>query len=515
MKKLYKILLISLLPICSITSCTNLDEKVYSSISADNFFRNEEEVMLNVGRVYAQLRQINNRWGAGSMSLITSGECIVPFRETNLWWDNGTWIDLYQHQFSYKNPVIVGGWNFCFNGITSCNQVLFQLENTPVNFDSKESIKSEIKVVRAFYFLTALDWFGNIPVTTDFTDVTLPSQKSRKEVFDFIEKELTENISLLAPYTTTKNYGRASQAFAYEMLAKLYINAQEWIGVPRWNDAIKATDAIIAMNHYVLSPDYFTNFAVDNSGSLENIFVVPYDKINTDGWDSGLIFHHQSLHNLSAQTFGFSAFCWDGYAATEDLYNSYDKKDKRINSWLEGPQYSATGAPLMLAPGRQLTYRAKVTSLFNTANPALLDDGVRIKKYAYEKDLLDAQSMSNDWVIYRYADVLLMKAEAIMRQGGVATQEAVDLVNQVRRRAFGDDTHNYTASTLTLDELLAERGRELAWEGGIRRQDVIRFGKWQDAWFEKPAEADGHTKLFPIPLQVLDVNKNLKQNSGY
>ena len=516
MKNIHKYLLLLILPFCVSTSCTKLDEKVYSSISADNFFRSESEVMLNVGRIYVQLRQINNRWGAGSMSLVTSGECIIPFRETNLWWDNGTWIDLYSHKFDYQNPAIVGGWDFCFNGITSCNQVLYQLENTPVEFASKESIKSEVKVIRAFYLLTALDWFGNIPITTDFKDISLPIQSTRKQVFDFIEKELKDNVSLLAPYTTSENYGRASQACAYTMLTKLYINSQEWTGIAKWSEAIASANSVIGMNHYNLPADYFSNFKVLNSGSTENIFVIPYDKINTDGWDDGLILHHLSLHSLSSETFGFSAFCWDGYAATEDLYNSYEATDNRINSWLVGPQFSLSGEPLMLSPGRQLNYRPHVTSLYNSANPSLLDDGVRIKKYEYEKDLTDPQSMSNDWVIFRYADVLLLKAEAIMRQnGGLANSEAIDLVNQVRTRAYGNTEHNYTTSSLTLDELLAERGRELAWEGGIRRQDVIRFGKWQNAWFEKPAEADGHTKLFPIPLQVLDVNPNLKPNPGY
>lgn len=513
MKNIYKFLILLAFPLCVSLSCTKLDEKVYSSITAENFFRNEQEVMLNVGRVYTQLRQINNRWGAGSMSLITSGECIVPFREGNLWWDNGTWIDLYRHDFTKNNGAIGGAWSFCFDGISNCNQILYQLETTPVQFDKKQSILSEIKVVRAFYYLSALDWFGNVPISTDFKDVSLSVQKSRKEVFDFIEKELKDNVSQLAPYTTTENYGRASKAMAFTMLAKLYLNAEEWIGVSKWNEAIVEADSVIKMQHYSLSNDYFSNFLADNTGSLENIFVIPYDRINTDGWDSGLILHCWSLHYLSSQTFGYQAFTWDGYAATEDLYNSYNKKDFRINSWLEGPQYSASGAPLMLAPGRQLTYRPHINALYSTTDPALLDDGVRIKKYEYEKELLDGQSMSNDWVVYRYADILMMKAEAQMRLNGSVNQEAVDLVNQIRMRAFGDNQNNYTTSTLTFDELLAERGREFAWEGH-RRQDMIRFGKWMDAWFEKPAGGE-NTKLFPIPAQILDVNPNLKQNPGY
>jgi hypothetical protein len=108
-----------------------------------------------------------------------------------------------------------------------------------------------------------------------------------------------------------------------------------------------------------------------------------------------------------------------------------------------------------------------------------------------------------------------MKAEALMRlNGGVATQEAVDLVNKVRERAFGNADHDYNTGTLTLDELLQERGRELAWEG-LRRQDLIRFGKWEDAWFGKDAEGDRHSEIFPIPSDILPSNPNLEQNPGY
>lgn len=494
-------------------SCTKLDEKTYSSIAAENFFRNEQEVMLNVGRIYSQLRSIMNRWGAGSMSLVTSGECIIPFREGNLWWDNGTWIDLYKHNFSDQNPAISGAWSFCFDGISICNQVLYQLETSPVEFSTKENIVAEIKIIRAFYYFNALDWFGNIPITTDFKDTEIPEQRIPKEVFDFIESEIKENAGKLDASPTPQNYGRATQAMAYTLLAKLYLNAAAWIGEPKWQEAAEAADVVISKGHYSLEDDYFSNFAVQNEGSKENIFVIPYDRINTTAGDNGLLLHCWTLHSLSAQTFDFVAFTWDGYAATEDLYNSYDAADRRINSWLEGPQYSSSGEPLMLAPGRQLTYRPHVKSLYNLSNVALLDDGVRFKKYKYEKELSGSQSMSNDWVVYRYADVLMIKAEALMRINGGANSEVLGLVNQIRYRAFGNHDHDYTVATLTLDEFFTELTREFAWENH-RRQDAIRFNKWNDAWFEKPA-GDDHLKLYPIPNRVLDVNPKLEQNPGY
>ena len=494
-------------------SCTKLDEEVFSSIPADGFFRNEAEVMTNVGRIYAQMRRITARFGAGSLDLVGTDECIIPFRETNLWYDNGLWIALHRHEFNPNLTVMSGGYSFCYDGISMCNQILYQLNESPVTFATKNNVIAEVKMARAFFYYRALDWFGNIPISTDFKDVTLPKQSTRKEVWDFVVKEITDNIGLLDAAPSTANYGRtATKAMANMMLSKLYLNAEKWIGTAKWDDAINAADAVIKTPGYSLSPGYFANFSVNNTSSKENIFVVPYDKTQTPG--SILQIHCWTLHTLSQQTFGLIAFTWDGYATLEDFYKSYDPADSRINSWLVGPQVSSSGAPLMLSPTRQLTYRPKINALYNTTSPALLDDGVRFKKYEYEAGLKDFESMSNDWVVFRYADAIMTKAEAIMRKnGGVATQEAVDLVNQVRARAFGNTSKNYTIATLTMNELLAELGREFAWEYH-RRQDLIRFEKWNTPWFEKAA---GSTKdeLYPLPTVVLNVNKNLIQNPGY
>jgi hypothetical protein len=332
-------------------------------------------------------------------------------------------------------------------------------------------------------------------------------------VWDFIESEIKSNIAVLDDAPSTSSYGRTcTKAVANMILSKLYLNAEKWRGTTKWDEAIAAADAVIATPGYQLSSDYFSNFAVANEGSKENIFVVPYDKTKTPG--NILQIHCWTLHTLSQQTFGLIAFTWDGYAGMEDFYNSYEATDKRINTWMIGPQTSASGAPLMLSPTRQLTYRNHINALYNTTSPALLDDGVRFKKYAYENGLKDNESMSNDWVVFRYADALMTKAEALMRKNGnVATQAAVDLVNQVRVRAYGNADHNYTTATLTMDELLKELGKEFAWEYH-RRQDLIRFGKWNTPWFEKAAGTE-KDELYPIPTAVLNVNPNLHQNPGY
>lgn len=504
MKAIYNILLV-LVSVMTLLgqSCTNLDEEVYSSIPADKFFNNESEVIMNVGRAYTHLYSYIDHFSLWSAVTISSDEAICPYRETNLWWDNGVWVNLHRHNFSSQYGNTENAWSFIFDGVTLCNQILYQLDESSVDFPTKPNLVAEVKILRAWLYFHALDIFGNVPLAVDFTQKELPSQVSRTDLFKFVETEILENASLLEDVPTSKNYGRVTKAMAYTMQAKLYLNAKEWTGTERWQQASEACDKVIAFNHFMLEPDYFANFKVNNEGSRENIFVMSLDDIYTS-WR--MKFHQLTLHTLSQQTFGIVDFCWDGFCATEDHYKLYSESDVRRNSWLEGPQSDAAGNPLMLSPTRQLTYRPQVKALYNEYNPALLDDGVRFAKYEYESGLMNG--MSNDFVFYRYADVLLMKGEALVRLGNVS--EAVPYLNQIRARA---EATLYTEKEITLSEILNERSRELAWEG-FRRQDLIRFDKWNDAWFEKEA-GDAHTKLFPIPYWAMDTNSNLKQNPGY
>jgi starch-binding outer membrane protein, SusD/RagB family len=507
MKKIILSIIVLIITALPFWSCTNLDETVYSSIRSDTFFKNEEEVVMNVGRAYTYLISYCHYFNMWGTLTIASDEAICPFRETNLWWDNGVWVDLHRQDFASDLENTNNCWSFIFEGVSLCNQILYQLDKSSVEFDTKPNLIAEVKILRAWFYLNAIDLFGNVPIVTSFSDTELPKQSNRQQVFDFIESEINENVSLLDDIPTSSNYGRVTKAMAYTMQAKLYINAEEWIGKSMWQETIDACDNVIKMGGLIIEPDYFTNFKVENESSGENIFVIIYDNTNTaDEWGKRLHFHQVCLHTLSQQTFNIVDFCWDGFCATEDFYNSYADNDIRKTMWLEGPQNDADGEPLMLSSTRQLEYRPEVKALYNPQDPALLDDGVRFAKYEYQSGLKG--TMSNDYVIYRYADVLMMKGEALVRLKKQA--EALPYFNQIRERAGLSD---YVVSDLTLDEILAERGREFAWEG-LRRQDLIRFGKYTQAWFEKEAK-DDHVKLMPIPYWAIDTNSNLVQNPGY
>lgn len=509
MKRIYQYILpVSLALVFG--ACTKLDEKLYSTLDASNFYKNEQECILAMGDSYTRLAyQAGNLWGIYGTQVVTTDEAVIPYRiKGPFLGNNGIWLDLHQHNFKANNNPIISSWQYSFTTAASCNQVIYEIDKSPTEFAAKPRMIAELRALRAYAYFVAMDLFGNIPISLDFRDTALPKQYSRAESFKIIEKELKENTGLLDSVSTPANYGRCTKALAFTVLAKMYLNADVWLGEPMWQKAIDACDSIIIPQHYHLEGNYFTNFLIANEGSKENIFVVPYDRKLGFGWEM----HEYTLHPSFSKVFDMTAPLWNGLTATEAFYNTYEASDLRINSWMAGPQYDQSGLPLLTSSGTPLVFTPEIPGL-KTADEG---SGARCKKWEFPRGLQTKnESMDNDLVIYRYADILLMKAEAIMRKnGGMPTQEAVNLVNQVRERAFGNGSHNYTIGTLTLDELLEERGRELAWEG-LRRQDLIRFGKWQKAWFGKPVEADRHTEIFPIPSDVLPVNPNLDQNDGY
>ena len=211
-------------------SCTNLDEKIYSTIPTDEFFKNEEEMIMNVGRAYTHLTASFNHWNVWGTLVITSDEGICPYRETNLWWDNGVWIDLHRHNFYSQLGNLNNCWSFIFDGVTLCNQILYQMKESNVDFPTKRNLEAEVKILRAWLYLNAIDMYGNVPLSVDFAEKELPNQVGRPELFDFIESEIKENVDFLEEVPSASNYGRVTQAMAYTMLSKLYLNAKEWRG---------------------------------------------------------------------------------------------------------------------------------------------------------------------------------------------------------------------------------------------------------------------------------------------
>lgn len=489
-------------------SCTKLDQQVYSVVPAENFWQTPDQIAAGIAPAYQAMTGIPNG-DVQQLNEVSSGEMIVPTRG-NDWYDNGNWQALWTHAWKADLGPVNGAWSALFNGIGKANFTLNVVNSLATPPSDIDAINAELKVLRAYYYYIAMDMYGNVPLVTDFnTDPNSVTNSTREEVFNFIESELKENVPNLSENKDASTYGRMTKWGGYMLLAKLYLNAQVYTGTARWADCIDACNQVINSGKYSLSSDYFANFAVNNEGSSENIFVVPFDKINIGGnnWEMQTL-HYQ--HNL---TYNLTGSPWNGFCATADFYNQFDDADGRKKMWLVGQQYDAAGNPLKdVQTNLPLIISPYVNELSNPAD-SFRRAGVRNVKYAPEAGTSGGQS--NDMVIFRLADAYLMKAEAELRSG-TNLSDALASVNVVRERAYAGTSHNWTIANLTLPNLLAERQREFTWEGW-GRQDAIRFGTFGNA--RKPGKSadpgDKHLEIFPIPAPQIVSNPNLKQNAGY
>ncbi|MFN8256285.1 MAG: RagB/SusD family nutrient uptake outer membrane protein [Bacteroidales bacterium] len=509
--RIIKVFLSCCLLFCSGISCTDLDVPVYDKIT--DFWRTPEEISAGVAPAYSKLREYTSPFAVYALNEVCTDEIIVPNRITD-WADGTVWEDLWKHTWQPGHPFIEQAWQDIYSGIVGINQILSavnQINPAPTDYIS---IVAELKTVRAYYYFLALDLFGNVPlVDENTTDLSSLSNNTRAEVFNFVEKELKENLEALSAEVNPKTYGRATQWFAQTILAKLYLNAQVYTGSSRWLECIAACDAILSSENYSLENDFFINFKINNEASRENIFVIPFDRV------AGLnIFWIQilTLHYNSGETFGLQ---WgggaNGFCSTADYLNLFDSSDIRKKMFLVGQQYkNQIASPVNLQydrSGNLLIFDPVITS-FTIQPPKTETAGARCAKWEFNKE---GAFMSNDFAVYRLADIILMKAEAQFRSGDAAN--ALITINQkingvsIRSRTGLPDI---SEGEMNLDGLLAERARELSWEGH-RRNDMIRFGHFTDARIPDKNVSESFRILFPIPRSVMENNKNLVQNPGY
>lgn len=500
-----KIVLAGLFAIAFSPSCTDLDEEVFSAVPADEFFQSEEETIAALGEAYTNLYSYMGNTNVFPLQEVTSDEMVVPTRGTD-WDDGGNWRRLHLHEYTFADDRIRDGWNFCYRGISTCNRLIAQFEELEVA--GLETFRAELRAFRAFYYYLLLDMYGNVPIVTGFADADpSPATNSRQEVYSFVEAELVESLPNLSrdPQAT---YGRVNYYVAQAVLAKLYLNSGVYkgTGTPTSEDlqrAVAAADTIINSGNYNLTDSYFDNFGTANAFSPEFIFTIPYDEVFAQGFNIAQMTLHygdQAGYNLQEQP-------WNGFCSLQEFYESYEEEDVRIDNFLVGPQFTVTGDRIIDEAaqdpdGPPLTYTPEINEL---APQAYRQAGARVGKY--EIALGATANLSNDFAIFRYSDILLMKAEALWRLGNSGS-EALMLINQIRGRAGVEPF-----TELTEDNILAERGREMFAEA-YRRQDLIRFGRYTDAWeFKPPSSAE--KIIFPVPQEQLQANPNLVQNPGY
>lgn len=469
--------------------CTDLEDEAIDRIPEEAYI---VDPVLQMTPVYAPMREFLDNGGWWFAQELTTDEMVGPTRASD-WDDGGKWRVLHTHEWDNNTEAINNMWSRFYTGVAEANK--FIEKQLPLAGDSiVDAGIAKGKILRAYYYYLLIDNYGDVPYVTQYLGApSLPEKAERAAIYDSLVADIEASVLKISSSTSKT---AVTPAMAYSLLAKLYLNAEVYSGNAEWAKAEEACDKVIALGQYALDGDPLAPFVTNNEGSGENIWVIPYDE---DGYQ-GFNLHMRTLHYNSNLTFDMPVGPWNGFAVTEDHFNTYTDDDLRLGYFLVGQQFASDGSPITDAV-------AEANLVFTPEIPALLMDasftpaeirmsGARVAKFEIKKGAKD--NLSNDFPIFRYADVLLMKAEAMIRQG----KNGDEFVNMVRERAGLDPW-----SGVTLDQVLEERGRELFWEAH-RRQDLIRFGKFNQAWWEKPAST-ADRKIFPIPQWAIDANPNL------
>lgn len=471
--------------------------------------------------------------GIYDYNTLTTDEAIIPIRGGN-WYDGGLWENMYDHTWTATDTDLYNVWKYLYKVIVLSTKSLETIDQhkSLLNDQQRDEYKAEVRAVRAMFYYYAMDMFGRIPILESSTQKTADiRQSNRSDVFKYIVNEL-QTVAPLLPNEHSNlqgnYYGRVTRPVVWFLLAKLALNAEVYTD-DNWTDSYRPDGKtimidvdgtqknawrtcihycnLIASAGYSLESDYTKNFAVHNENSNENIFTIPLDKmlyLNE--------FHYlfRSRHYAHGGAYGGASE--NGTCATLHTMAVYgyntSSPDARLDMNFYTGKVEVDGSYVTLDDGTPLEYKPLAVEQNLTASQYIETAGARMKKYEVDRTAYsDGRMPDNDIVLYRYADVMLMKAEAKVRNGESGYEE----LNAVRNRV------GMPSLIATLDNILNERLLELVWEGW-RRQDMIRFGTYNKQYdIHIPSEADkkGYTTVFPIPGKARELNPNLEQNPGY
>ena len=532
LKKLF-ILTTTCITILSATSCSKLDVDVESQYVKDNFPTTSGDYAALYGTMYSNL---SSQYGVPyfRMQELSTDAAILPARDGNFD-DGGQYRQLHYHTWTFDHPNVKTIWEWGFGGINNCNRLIAVTNESSVSEATKLAGITEIRAMRSLYYFLMMDLYGNVPIIDQFPIAAneLPGTTSRDKVFEFIEKELLEIIPNL-PHKTAANqtllYGKPTSGMAFALLAKMYLNAAVYTGKPKYADAVKMADSVMANTTYMLDSKYSAIFDPNNGPQVsETIFAIPYDQQIPGNQITRFGFYPALAAAYGITGVGFSI----SMSTTPEYFNRFNlENDIRNTFWLVGKQFapdanrqpdqtkpvyiSGTTTQIEITPDLVLK-PGKPMDVGNTV--ADQAKGVRSVKYWPDVNAIQATRLNgNDMPFLRLADVMLMKAEAILR-GAQPTavngelQTPLILVNKIRARAGAP-----AAAIVDLESLLDERARELSWEAW-RRNDLIRFGLFEKE-YPLPNDVlkmnkDLTRRLYPIPATELQLNSNLKQNPGY
>lgn len=552
MKNIIYILFI-IVALGTFSSCDSwLEEQNYGNPTVQDMVQNEANIALLVGQAYADIKWIHDHWGYWGVNSLTSDECVAPVRMPgDHWSDGGYWRNLNTHKWNSFADAFKNIWNTTISGAVLCNSVLATLkENQDVMTPTVYSkYVSELEVLRTYYYFMLFDCFGRIPYTEEFKEETKPLMEPH-DVWSRLVTTLERNVPNLPQINDANRalyYGRVTQGMANALLARLYLNATSYGCTPQnvsvegvtfnneadfYTKAIQSCDRIITSGSYIIEDNFFTNFKIENESSKENIFVIvengnaEIDSRNIGSMSNKLRLTMLTLHYSHQATWKMITKPWNGFCARPSFIERYEPTDVRGPGneglgtkntkqwgWFVGPIYDEAGLSILKDENQD---DAIIRYQLESLDEAKWGDGARMFKYEIDKSQKFAYC-ENDFVLFRYADVLYMKEEAILRGGTGVTGINTPEFQKIRKRAFAYDSDQgsskvYTAATLTLDEILDERGREFAWEN-IRRRDLIRYNKFSDSNYVQYVEGkESFRKWFPIPYSVIE--KSVRDEEG-
>ena len=550
--KRYRFLFL-LLAALSMTSC--LDEHPKDQLDEDAIYGSASDIYINaVASLYNYIGGANESEGIQGTcrgiydyNTLTTDEAMIPIRGGD-WYDGGLWNAMYQHRWTADDQSLYDTWKYIYKVIVLANKSLDIISSKSglLSAAQQQEYRAEVRAIRAMFYYYAMDMFGRVPLVLSTDEQRYSSQfqgqTDRSSVFHFVFQELQQVLPSLPDQHSNKEgnyYGRITQPVVNFLLAKLALNAEiymydDWTQGyacrPKGSDihfSVPAADASshggdkelnawetciyycdkLAEEGYVLESDDSFNFSTHNETSKENIFTIPMDKnIYTNQ------FHYlfRSYHYTHGGVLGWGSE--NGTCATISTMkaNHYGEADEdaRCKMNFVAGEVKVDGHELLMDNGKPLEYQPFEVAQNLTNSKFVKTAGARMAKYEVDRtSYMDGKLQSNDIVLFRYADALLMKAEAKVRNGENGDEE----LNRIRARV------GMPYRKATLDNILEERLLELVWEGW-RRQDLIRFGKFTGAYdLRTPlqGESSGYTTVFPIPQKCIDLNSELVQNKGY
>ncbi|MDV3752237.1 RagB/SusD family nutrient uptake outer membrane protein [Elizabethkingia anophelis] len=438
----------------------------------------------------------------------------LPTDEAVVAWNDAFLPDLHNMNWGSTNSFITALYYRIFYQVALCNEFIRETTDeklasrniTGAQAEEARLYRNEARFLRALSYYHAIDMFGNVPFVTEKDEVGVkpPKRITREELFAYVESELKDLEGLLKD-PRTNEYGRADKAAVWMVMAKLYLNAEVYTGAKKYTEARTYAEKVIN-GGYSLKPKYADLFLADNNvANNEVIFSINYDGLNTKTYGGTTYLIHAAVGgSMKPSDFGINSG-WGGLRTTKSLVQLFPdangSRDKRGVFYTNGQNLEIDNVTTF-TDGYPLVKFKNITSAGKKGSDA-------------SGDFVDT-----DFPMFRLADAYLMYAEAVLRGGGGSNAQALTYVNQLRTRAYGDNSGNVTS--LSLDFILDERARELSWEA-TRRTDLIRFGKFTGSnylWPWKGGVKDGRgvedfRTLYPIPSSDLIANPNLKQNKGY